>query len=177
MSLFGRKSVFSPIPALSAGLSLCAAAFLLGMTGCRDGGATASGTSKRGAFLGKVFSGGKNKETEPESEAGASKQKAAQPRRIPIGTVHLVNSDAKFVLIKSSRTLRIPEGADLFSYAAVGIPSGKLKLSAERKGAFLVADIIGGNPQANEVVMFFGIEGSDGELAADHDPAAPQVLE
>lgn len=177
MSQSGWKSPSPPNLPASAGLLLCAVA-LVGLAGCRGGGDAEPVVKKQGSLFGKVFSGKNKKGKEADAgEGAAKKKKAAQPRQIPIGVVHLVNRGAHFVLIKSSRTSAVPEGADLFSYTAAGIPSGKLKLSPERKGAFLVADIIEGNPQSNEVVMFFGIEGADGELAADYDPDAPQVLE
>lgn len=170
-----QNSRHTNAPAISlANLALCIV--ISALAGCGQGGDEKSGFLRKGALFGNLFSGKKGKE-DAEDGSQEKEKKVAQPRRIAIGAVHLVNQQAGFVLVKASRTSEIPEGADLFSYTPSGIPSGKLKLSPERKGAFLVADIIEGNPRNDEVVMFFGIEGADGEMASDFDPDAPQVLE
>lgn len=89
------------------------------------------------------------------------------PQKLPIGSVHLVHSAGGFVLIRTSRTAVIPPEAEMATYDERGRPTGKLKLSPERKGAFLVADITQGNPGANDRVVMFSILDEGGQEKFD----------
>lgn len=100
------------------------------------------------------------------------------PQKLPIGSVHLVHKTGGFVLIRTSRTAEVDPNAEMATYDQGGRPTGKLRLSPERKGAFLVADIVEGNPQANDRVLLFGFIDQEGSLQFDTaDPNQVEVLE
>lgn len=100
------------------------------------------------------------------------------PQKLPIGSVHLVHKTGGFVLIRTSRTAEVDPNAEMATYDEGGRPTGKLRLSPERKGAFLVADIVEGNPQANDRVLLFGFIDQEGSLQFDTaDPNQVEVLE
>jgi hypothetical protein len=73
--------------------------------------------------------------------------------RVQIGSIQMTNPELRFALIQSIDRASIPVGADLISSNAVGETS-KLKLSPERKGPFLTADIISGEPAKGDVVTW-----------------------
>jgi hypothetical protein len=117
-----------------------------------------------------------------EREAPKEKPKASSdpiPRKIPIGTIHLVHDHGGFVLIKLTGMPAMPDQAELMTYSDEGKPTGKLRVSPERKGNFLVADILGGHPQAGDEVVLYGMAAPDGTLmsGSEMNPGAPEVLE
>jgi len=90
-----------------------------------------------------------------EAEA-AAKPAAPQPESASIGTVHMVDHTHDFLLIRASRNTSIQYGTPLISQSPGGKQSAELKLSPERKGAFLVADIVKGSPDVGDVVKMTG---------------------
>ena len=70
-----------------------------------------------------------------------------------IGTIEQVNPDQRYVLIHAGAHLMLAAGTSLYSTGAGGVVT-KLKVTGERKGAFLAADIVAGNPQRKDNVMF-----------------------
>jgi len=135
-------------------------------------------TQKRKGF----WFGGKNEKAKVEQTNGdaPSAEKPApddppaeqprRPRRISMGQVHMVHAQGRFVLIQAAQMKKIPPEADLMTYSPAGRPTGKLKISPEKKGNFFVADIVQGNPQPNDRVMVFVMEGADGQLNYEADP-------
>ena len=93
-----------------------------------------------------------------EAEAALQPAKPAvpQPGSASIGTVHMVDHTHDFLLIRSSRNTSIQYGAPLISQSPDGKQSAELKLSPERKGAFLVADIVKGSPDVGDIVKMTG---------------------
>jgi len=76
--------------------------------------------------------------------------KAPAPTPQVIGRVSLVNNDAGFALVETQQT---PEtGTELQVRAFNGVETALLKVSAEKKRPFIIADITKGKPQVGEVV-------------------------
>ncbi len=128
---------------------------------------------KVGGWIGR--DGKKDKEG---GESGTATNPLPVPQKLPIGSVHLVHRAGGFVLIRTGRTTEVDPSAELVTYDEGGRPTGKLRLSPERKGAFLAADIVEGNPQANDRVVMFGYLDQKGSFRLDaSDPDQPEVLE
>jgi hypothetical protein len=126
---------------------------------------------KLGGWLGKD----KKKDDAAAEEA---KPQLPTPQKLPVGSVHLVHESGGFVLIRTSRSATIPPEADLLTYDNGGRPTGKLRLSPERKGAFLTADIVEGRPNANDRVVMFSYLDEKGQMQfGGPDPDQGEVLE
>lgn len=153
--------IFSPRLVLTALIAML-------MVGCvNPGDQPASGESDRG-LLPKLGSWrGKKAHDDSPASASASPAGLPVPQKLPIGSVHLVHASGGFVLIRTSRTAAIPAEAELATYDERGRPTGKLKLSPERKGAFLAADIVGGNPGANDRVVMYSYLDEGGQMRFD----------
>ena len=85
-----------------------------------------------------------------------TKQKDADsngPKQQEIGAIELVNPEQRFVLIRTPADILIPAGTVLYSTNPLG-EAVKLKVTPERKGSFLAADIVSGNPQKEDAVMY-----------------------
>tara|TARA_R110002096_G_scaffold119495_10_gene258978 strand:- start:1397 stop:1855 length:459 start_codon:yes stop_codon:yes gene_type:complete len=91
----------------------------------------------------KTVSDEKSTDTEPSSQGATS-------RKIPIGSIHMVDPDGKFVLIQSSRHFAIESGVGIASVSESGLETAFLKVSEARKGQFLTADIVSGAPQVGD---------------------------
>jgi len=91
-----------------------------------------------------------------ETAAAAAKVSEPKPDSASIGTVHMVDHTHDFLLIRSSRNTSIEYGTPLISQRPSGRQSAELKLSPERKGAFLVADIVKGSPDVGDIVKLVG---------------------
>jgi hypothetical protein len=118
--------------------------------------------------------------TQSENETGTGPSRSgAVPQQWPVGSVHLVNTEARFILIRTSRTTALSPEADLMSYDQTGRPTGKLRLSPENKAGFLAADIVQGNPQPGDRVVVHGFLGDPQNTAGETtNPATPaEVLE
>lgn len=76
--------------------------------------------------------------------------KAPAPRPVAIGKVAMVNQDLGFVLIQTPLT---PEtGTALQTRSKDGSETAQLRVSAEKKQPFIIADIMKGKPLAGETV-------------------------
>lgn len=115
----------------------------------------------------------------PESPQSPKASGPQRPRRISMGQVHMVHAQGRFVLIQAAQMKKVPPEAELMTYSPQGRPTGKLRISPEKKGNFFVADILKGKPQPGDKVMVFGMEGPDGQLVfgGNPDPDAEEVLE
>ena len=102
-------------------------------------------------FVMVLFSHGgcKTVSDEKNNDPGQSPQ-GATPTKIPIGSIHMVDPDGKFVLIQSSRHFAIEAGVGIVSVASSGLETAFLKSSEARKGQFLTADIISGEPRVGD---------------------------
>lgn len=94
---------------------------------------TACGTSQRPA-----------KKTEESTLTG--------PKNTLIGIVEMVNPEQKYVLIRCEQQPKLNPGADLIALDATGTEA-KLKLTPERKGLYLTADIVEGHPRVMNLVL------------------------
>ena len=99
--------------------------------------------------------------------------------QIPIGTVHLVNGAGKFVLIRSSRALKIEPGTVIDIMGTGGVPVASAQVSPARRGQFLTADILSGVPVAgNQVLMSYTAKEPESPAAPSAMPGSDvQVLE
>ncbi|MDB6073982.1 MAG: hypothetical protein JWO89_1622 [Verrucomicrobiaceae bacterium] len=76
-----------------------------------------------------------------------------EAKQLMVGTIELVNPEQRFVLIRTIAHLMLPVGTELFSRGPDG-QTTKLKVTPERKGTFLAADIVSGSPQSQDTVLF-----------------------
>lgn len=90
-----------------------------------------------------------------------------QPTAQAIGKVELVNPDDRFVLARLTMNLALAPGTELTLLHEDG-EIAKAKLTPERKGVFITADIISGEPAKGDIVMIGNVK-SD----APSSPAAP----
>lgn len=99
--------------------------------------------------------------------------------QIPIGTVHLVNDGGKFVLIRSSRALKIEPGTMIDIIGPGGAPVASAQVSPARRGQFLTADILSGVPATgNQVLMNYTASEPEGPAVPGATPGGDiQILE
>lgn len=72
------------------------------------------------------------------------------PVPVAIGAVALVNTEARFVLV---RTGELPSpGTHLQTRSRDGAETAQLQVAQEQKAPFVAADIVKGKPQVGEVV-------------------------
>ncbi len=123
----------------------------------------------------------KNQEKQNEaSQSGDNGTGLSAPMKIPVGSVLSVHPEGGFALIKSSRSNSIEPGTSISTFDSTGGQTSSLQVSNARKGPFLTADIISGNPtRGDQAVMDFVL---DREPSPDEeaDPVAGddiQVLE
>lgn len=86
--------------------------------------------------------------------------------KIPVGSIHMIDPEGRFVLIRSSRTFQVDSGTRMTSYSGDGTITGIFEVSPARKGAFLTADILQGTPRSGEQVLM--------DYAKPSMPGAPQ---
>lgn len=90
------------------------------------------------------------------SGCGLLKQKKkevpAGPKTTLIGIVEMVNPEQNYVLIRCEQVPALGAGTELVALDATGVES-KLKLTPERKGRYLTADITSGSPKVANLVI------------------------
>lgn len=69
-----------------------------------------------------------------------------------IGVVELVNPEQNYVLINCEQRLNIAAGTEIIAQNPDG-SRAKLKVSPERKGTYITADILEGTPQLQDLVL------------------------
>jgi len=130
-------------------------------------------------FVGGLWPfGAERKEQKAEHRAEQrAAEKAAEVPPVPtttapdqvIGTVRFAYDN--FVLIYTPIKLTVPAGTRVTAVGKDGLPKDvQLSMSAERKGTFLVADVISGQPMAGDLVVL--ASGPKSSTVADY-----QVLE
>lgn len=82
----------------------------------------------------------------------SAKEPKKDPKVTLIGIVEMVNPEQNYVLIRCEQLLAIGPGTELTALDATGSIS-KLKLTPERKGRYLTADIVSGHPRVMNLVM------------------------
>ena len=97
--------------------------------------------------------GGEKKEHRAAAKAAAEQPEAVAPAPDQvIGTVRFAYDN--FVLIYTPIKLNVPAGTRVTTLGKDGLSRGvELAMSNERKGAFLVADVISGTAQAGDLVV------------------------
>lgn len=93
------------------------------------------------------------------------------PKTTVVGVVEMVNPEQNYVLIRTEQPLGYGAGTELTVMDASGNES-KLKLTPEKKGRFLTADIVSGQPQVASLVLHKTL-GSDFSRPVPAAPAAP----
>lgn len=93
--------------------------------------------------------------------------------RVVIGTVHMTNPQMNFALIQTPGRASLPPGADLIS-SNEGGESSRMKVSPERKGVFLTADIVSGEPVKGDMVIWLRGEAAVSE-PVNTPPAEPSA--
>lgn len=86
-----------------------------------------------------------------------------------IGVIELVNPEQNYVLINCEQRLNIPAGTEIVAQGPDGAKT-KLKVSPERKGNYITADITEGAPLLRDLVLY---QVKPGELATAAQGAAP----
>lgn len=96
------------------------------------------------------------------------KQLAKNDKRVGeakvIGVIELVNPEQNYVLINCEQRLNIPAGTEILAQNPDG-SKAKLKVSPERKGNYITADITEGTPQLRDIVLY---QVKPGELPAQN---------
>ena len=85
-----------------------------------------------------------------ETSAAVEASPALPAMKLPVGTIHHIDTAGKFVLIRSTRSFQIEPGTVLSVVDDQGVPVARLEVSPARKGRFLTADIASGFPAAGQ---------------------------
>lgn len=80
------------------------------------------------------------------------KEKPAGPKTMLVGIVEMVNPEQNYVLIRCEVLPDFGAGTELVAVDATGTET-KLKLTPERKGRYLTADILSGQPKVMNLVV------------------------
>jgi len=94
--------------------------------------------------------------------------------KLPVGTVHLVDAEEGFVLVRSSRFLEVEPERELIVTDLSGQESARLRVSPARKGTLLTADILAGKPEVGQHVL---MEQSTRDSEIEDSDDEVQVLE
>jgi hypothetical protein len=70
-----------------------------------------------------------------------------------IGTIEMVNPEQNYVLINCAQRLNIPAGTEIMAQGADGTKA-TLKVTPERKGNYITADITEGEPKVQDLVLY-----------------------
>jgi hypothetical protein len=86
-----------------------------------------------------------------------SSKKSDEDKRIGeakvIGVVEMVNPEQNYVLINCEQRVDIPPGTEIISLGVNG-SDAKLRVTPERKGNYITADITQGTPQVRDLVVY-----------------------
>jgi hypothetical protein len=94
------------------------------------------------SYLAKKF--GSSKKSPEDKRVGEAKV---------IGVIELVNPEQNYVLINCEHRVDIPAGTEIISQGINGTDA-KLKVTPERKGNYITADITQGTPQLRDLVVY-----------------------
>lgn len=127
---------------------LCLAALLLGLPSC--------------TYFASKYATWKIKSQKSSLEKSIREAKV-------IGVIEMVNPEQNYVLINCEHQVDIPAGTEIISQGVNGT-NGKLKVTPERKGNYITADIVEGSPQVRDLVIY-KVESS----FEPEQPAQPQT--
>ncbi|MBB5033035.1 hypothetical protein [Prosthecobacter vanneervenii] len=111
---------------------LCLAALLLGLSSC--------------SYLASKYAAAKLRSQKSALDKSIREAKV-------IGVIEMVNPEQNYVLINCEQQLDIPAGTEIISQGVNGT-NGKLKVTPERKGNYITADIVEGTPQLRDLVVY-----------------------
>ncbi|MDB6004491.1 MAG: hypothetical protein JWR15_1478, partial [Prosthecobacter sp.] len=84
-------------------------------------------------------------------------KKSSEDKRIGqakvIGVIELVNPEQNYVLINCEQRVDIPPGTEIISQGVNG-SNAKLRVTPERKGNYITADITQGTPVVRDLVVY-----------------------
>jgi hypothetical protein len=87
----------------------------------------------------------------------SSSKKSSADKRIGeakvIGVIEMVNPEQHYVLINCEQRMEIPPGTEVISQGVNGTDA-KLKVTPERKGNYITADITQGTPVVRDLVIY-----------------------
>jgi hypothetical protein len=120
--------------------------------------------------------------TEDGTAATVQNSPPAPPLTLPVGLVHHVDEPARFVLIRSSKGLKIEPETILTIHGDQGETVARVKVSPARKESFLTADFLDGLPRKGQQVTMEYQRTTPSNSPAEatlgvEDPDAVQVLE
>lgn len=95
-----------------------------------------------------------------------------QPTAQAIGKVEMVNPDDRFVLARLTMNLVMAPGTELTLLSENGQIS-KAKVTPERKGVFITADIVSGDPSKGDIVMTGTVKPDEVTHPPTSAPTAP----
>ena len=70
-----------------------------------------------------------------------------------VGTIEMVNPEQNYVLINCAQRLNLPAGTEIVAQGADGTKA-TLKVTPERKGNYITADITEGEPKVQDLVLY-----------------------
>jgi hypothetical protein len=112
------------------------------------------------------------------SGKASSSKKSDEDKRVGeakvIGVIELVNPEQNYVLINCEQRVDIPPGTEIISQGTNGTDA-KLRVTPERKGNYITADITQGTPQLHDLVVYKVIRGNAPATAAATAPVVPLV--
>ncbi|HRQ89227.1 MAG TPA: hypothetical protein PLA50_10535 [Bacteroidia bacterium] len=115
---------------------------------------------------------------EESAEAPPPSPPSSSVYALPVGVVEMVEGEAGFILVRSSRGLQIEPGTVLTIHGNSGQPAASAVVSPARKGAFITADISSGTPvKGQQVTMAYDPSARTTAPPLDQGSNAIQVLE
>ncbi len=121
------------------------------------------------------WKGKDSKSTDPADPAAT-----VAPTILPVGSIQLVDTAGRFVLVRSSKTLDLEPGTMLGVHGEQGEVVAQVQVSPARKGPYLTADFVSGTPLIGQkVTVEHQPKARESILAfpTGDDPNAIQVLE
>ena len=115
----------------ASGVALAAALLLVPLAGCRHGPKPGPG---------------------PSGAAAVTPEPPAAPADAFVGVIDRLGAEAKFVVILLEPGQQAKEGDELIVRFA-GVDVGKVKVSPERKGRFITADVVSGTVEKGYEVV------------------------
>ncbi|WP_395752121.1 hypothetical protein [Prosthecobacter sp.] len=90
-----------------------------------------------------------------------------------IGVIEMVNPEQNYVLINCEQRVDIPAGTEIISQGVNG-SDARLKVTPERKGNYITADITQGTPQLRDLVVY-QVKAPEGAAPATGPMVAPNA--
>ncbi len=92
-----------------------------------------------------------------------------------IGVIEMVNPEQNYVLINCEQRVNIPAGTEIISQGVNG-SDARLKVTPERKGNYITADITQGMPQLRDLVVY-QVKSAEGAAPSAAPMVAPDAVQ